>query len=1607
MTDNGAFLAEKEMALGALLMCINSQQHSVQSTAYRYLHQALNSRDFDPYQIVNKILDTRCKSHLEVYYVSKMLCVYKLALLMRLHDGIEIIRSENKEVCVVAPDFILASSSPVLNKASYNKPNSFNKDKQYRVSSEADCVKALWDQIDDLRHIKENDFEAYIGMPIELYKRLLDCEVIDIHTLSSILKDNVEVLQLYTNRILSYTKVTPLTSNFWFEFWGLLQLRLDFQTISLKEVLSGKSINELLTIKGSTTSLSLDKIGDNIAKRKVTAVCVMLQRLENENPEIDDANTIIENVNEKKNFDMLTLSRKILKSDYLRQSDMICQFSEKDAPGKSREISTLNIEFGVLSLMNEIVASKFSEQVPEDLITHSSKEEVIYRNVTNFEKEITSKDTSEVIYVNQDKSRFGPNRKNSSMLLTGLMISKDMETYNNFSYALFKSSKRKVAYPHEILKQSLDIRKIDVDSLNKQLSRVKQAHRTKEQTVYEHGFTSSVMNEILAQFYTGNAYGPSGSFFAEPVEGMAGQGIGGIISSIQHAALSRLASEFIQDNLKWRWRTFVTSDDSLTCIVYPKSDSKRVHNGIKNFISRFNYSGGLIENLGKFTASSQGNEMNGFFILNGEPIVSVWKFGIAYSSLQTSGNIGEDLLSCISKCNDLYRRGGSYYLCSILGLTLMTFVLDAYRLWSCYSFSEDLENEQLIWELPPELLGIPVIDPVTAIISPIGTRISSIRANSLNAVESLNYIRFLLESSLTSSRYDQTRREYESENMILNEHTHTVETLEGLKLGLNARLPPTVNGLIGALNRRNYDTRLAMEIGEIIKGHHGKPSQSKYNLRSILCSLTEALQIPVKHGTSSRSVFDQFKDVAHSPNHAFMKVSDNSFFPKSMKGRKLSLNDLRNFIKDTKALKEMRLRFLETINVANSFTPAVGRLLQFLVRESNRCKIVSDYMWSCNLSVNRSDYDYDESKREKSRFKNTRRRLLALYPDATNDDALYVNFDEIKAELYSRYSKNSQTLDKTLRYIVNESYGDMEEDEAIMQSENTVSRLKSLMPVRQLLYTESPAGIHDRSHDLINWLRMNAKDGFIFSTTYEISEFAMNLSKHNPVKDTLDVKDLNFDQEIYGSMFLSPPDAMEPARFGVSYNQVTDTAIRVSRDTVFKNDGLLSIEAEQLLISGRSKMKIEWGVYVSKISKLPTSTWYGNAHYRVKFKGIRSHMHGLESSYMTGYTVKRSFSKTYSHLIIMFCNNKALSTKAGSKSLKLLEDFKKDLKFGDHDTEYDSYHVLFVDKYTIFRLRLLGARTFFSIKDGEKEYFIPTIETWTLSQPSEEGLSYLMNIKEFQEAHITRIRKIWEPSKRRDIKALSSLKLPITNWTKGHEADYDEFIHTLESLDQNALNSTPIRFRLALLDVFSSFLIDGDVEGLKDFNSRYDNNDSIHDGPGASEKVVMASNIADWVLESKICFHSNYIKLYALWPKFKIYFDTAFRTFKNDDEIIEWHPSAHTLGDEENINHKLHVRDLGPASSYDINTGLHTIHDSNPKNDLKLNRLEKYLLDMIADEESASKLDDDENMRNLEKQLEEDNKNDNVEVIIPSNFMELMEQMTKDAMMKDNEEDEA
>lgn len=1557
-TDNliNMKLVDKELALGALLMCVNSQQHSIQSTAYRYLHQALNSRDFDPFQIVNKILDTRCKSVLEVYYVSRMMIVYKLALLIRLHAGIDVIRAENKEICIMAPDFLRGSSSAVLNKASYNKPNSFNKDKQYRVSSEADCVKALWDQIDDLNNILTNDREAYIGMPIDLFCALKINGLGSIDDLKSVLLANQDSLRAYTRRILHTTSMKPLVNNFWHEFWGLINLRLEIETVSMSEILSGKPINELFTIKGSTTSLKLTDLNSNLAKRKVTAMCVMLQRLEHEDSNIDDANTITNTIDSEVCFDMLSVTRKIMGSSYVRASDMICQFSEKDAPGKSREISTLNIEFGVLSLINEIVAAKASEQIPEDLITHSSKEEVIYKNVVEFEREVTSRDKYEVIYVNQDKSRFGPNRKNASMLLTALIISKDQETFNNFSFALYKSSKRKVAYPHEIVKQALDIRKVNIESINKQISNVKQAFKVPDQRIYEQGFTSKVMNEILDQYHNGNKYGPKSTFYAEPVEGMAGQGIGGIISSIQHAAMCRLASKLTRETLGWKWRTFVTSDDSLTCVVYPKGDSMKVHNGIKNYISRFNYSCGLIENLGKFTASSQGSEMNGFFMLNGEPIVSVWKFGIAYSSIQTSGNIGEDLLACISKCNDLYRKGGSYYLCCILGLSLMTFVLDAYRLWSSYLYNLNVEDISYLWTLPPEILGLPVIDPVSAIISPIGTRISSIRSERFTPDESQNYIRFLLESTLTSSKYDQVTKNYESKTLNVQPHLHLVETDEGGKFGLNARLPPTVNGLIGSLNRRSYDTRLAMEIGEIVKAHTGKSSSSRYKLDSLLCSITESLQIPVKNGTTARSVFDQFKDVAHSPNFPFLKVTENSFFDDELKGKKISLNNLRDIIKSKAVLERMETRFLNTLKVENKFKTGIGNLLKFLVMESNKCKIISDYMWSCNLVRNKTEFDYDESKSEKSRFKNTRRRLLALHPEAEGSEGLSLDFDLIRSEIFSQYYKHDHTKEKKLRYTLERGDGDMEENEAILQTDNTISRLKALLPVRQMLYTESPAGIHDRTHDMVNWLRMNAKDGHIFSTSYQVAQLAMNLDMKGRSGDNTNSEYLEFNNLVNLSIFNEPQVEGDLSLHGASYNRISGAVIRTPKETVYHYDGVTSLEMDRELIMGKSKLRLEWTPYVAKFSKLPTSTWYGNQHYRVKFKGIRSNLMNVESSYLTSFTIKTNKTHVYDHLIVVYCNNKLQSKRKGSKTQDILEIFKDSLKFENSDTPSDRYHVIYIDRYTITSLVLLGMRTFIRVIDDAGVFLLPTSDVWNLTDLTMESALSLQAMKDAQEAHLSRTKKLWVIKSNREVKDLSSLKTPITKWQKDHERDFNEFCDFLKEVQPGDFKTMTTRFKLAILDIYSSFFIDGDLKGLRDTKTNEGNNDSIHDSPGYFEKVLRADHIASWVSRCSSHIIEHICTFYKIWDKFRTYFTETFIKSGNADMINA--PVKHNeyLGDDESAYENVSIRKLGMASSvldsdFNLKEGYKEQHK--PTNS-RFNKLKEALLSMKNSQETLN-----------------------------------------------------
>jgi hypothetical protein len=80
----------------------------------------------------------------------------------------------------------------------------------------------------------------------------------------------------------------------------------------------------------------------------------------------------------------------------------LIQLSDKNQAGKSREISTLKVDYGVICILTELLAKRLSMMIPEDMITSSAKVKDVDNMVksSQYKKHVTER--VELVYANQD-----------------------------------------------------------------------------------------------------------------------------------------------------------------------------------------------------------------------------------------------------------------------------------------------------------------------------------------------------------------------------------------------------------------------------------------------------------------------------------------------------------------------------------------------------------------------------------------------------------------------------------------------------------------------------------------------------------------------------------------------------------------------------------------------------------------------------------------------------------------------------------------------------------------------------------------------------------------------------------------------------------------------------------------------------------------------------------------------------------------------------------------------------------------------------------------------------------------------------------------------------
>lgn len=1412
-----------EINLNLMTFLQNRQQFSVISTAWRYLHQALGSLDFDPVAIMAKITECTIKSQFEVLYLSRMSSIYKVALMVRVIKNINFIRSNNREVFVSAPDMFYASNLASLNVSTYSTSNTLNTQKQWRVSSEASCVLAAWEQVMNLEAVKFQDKDLWLGMDRDLFRILMSAVILNLDDLTAILRINANLITSHTLKLLSHSKASNYCSDYFFEMLTHVELRLDKGTMSAMSALGGKSIKEFLTMKGSTTCTKLESFDSNPAVRKATASIVMLARLMFENKDINSAEAILDIPEERlqENLDQYELAKKLVTSDYVKSIQPISQFSEKDAPGKDREISTLNVEFGALCLLCEKVAQPYSASIPEDLVTHSAKEWSIYKSVLSLEKRREEDDKVDVLYINQDKSKYGPNRKVNSMLLSACILSADAFTFELFEVSLNMSSRKLVCYPHELVRESLD--------LKKDLSRRIEDRRNKSRLVgmttttlpVQQGKTALVMREIYDQYITGSRWGSRGSTWVHVREGMPGQGIFTTISSISHASAQRYYSKYVAKRLAWHWQSRVTSDDSLTMIVHPKKENQIIHNGVKTLVSKMNYLMGLIENLGKMTITARKPEMCTFYMLRGEPICAIWKFLGAFCSIQTSGNLGEDLLQATAKGADLYRLGGSVFISSYLVSSLTTMTLDAYRMWSPYLKLKDKVDAtpfvEALWSGPVETFGIPAIDPICSVLSPIGPRVSSARVSGLSEEEAMNYTDMVLESSLMASKVDQEMKSTDKEGNEIGSNFIKYVTKDGVYVTTLRKMPPTVNGLIGSLYRRRHDIKVARELGKLALRYPEKTIFKGWTLLSALEHVNSSFEQPMKQGHNSRDVLMQYMEVAHSINHAFLKVSPNSFLPKEMIGKTISLATLRKSLNDPSFVSDIRSNFRHRLSIKVEFTGSISELSGFLKRQARDIISLSDFLWSSQIGANLVSSENEEFVQECGLGRLAFKRLIKL--NSISEQDKIIPYNGIRRELLERYVAPGYYTNVELKSLSLDPQGDMGEFEALAQTEVTLERLKAMIPKAMVIYSETRAGFHNKDAEITDWLTMNP------------------FHNHHLKVSSLEIQgampSLTFPSFEKGSRLPgSSDDIYRSLRYGLTQGRGTKSLVwdslnhAVKEVSGFEEAGLhlenkVPDTSWAMIYDNKAQFTISIFNVVSLCERAIKNFWYGSAHLRLKIDAYAQLRVRNEFMLFCAITTKSHYTKTYEHKLLAFPSNSCKLEDIPTEDYETLDKIFG--RFG-FSTPYSTNRLVSgLDAHAVQLIPSKSPKTIglllldYMLLNEEGEVILPLSVLARVSKPSGEALSFLDEMKYLPKtSHIEPLGN-------------NLPKVPIFAMTMESQRAWSKELRDLAKALSREDNKGEAL--ITTVDLMASFLISGDVSSLRE-NSPGDKEKELLKGTG-------------------------------------------------------------------------------------------------------------------------------------------------------------------------------
>jgi hypothetical protein len=905
--SDGPEYMKREVLVNSSGFFSNRQQVTIAMGAQRYLHQSLGGLETDYLATVKKLAGIRLRTLGETLPTLKMLGTYILGVTLKLASPKEVLRSSNLETFSVMPHLLRASSDPAINTSAYFAYLQFNVEKQWRTPYEALDVLAIWKQIDAYQSAMDTSPEMVLGFTDASMSLIRDVAMdpdraagsaTDIvralaENISRGMVDITTIIQSIGTTRLEKEKTMSFQGCNWFELMVCMDLRAEVGTLGKVEEFLGKDLMDFFSMRGAIDETEFTPLGTVRSYRKASAMVNLLARL----VDVGDKTCWPEKLAQAIEADpsiyvdlySLLLGRGCGRID----PEPLIQLSDKNQPGKGREISTLKVDYGLVCILTELLSKRLSALIPEDMITSSAKIKEVDKVVKDSYSKKHFAEGVELIFLNQDKSSFGPNKRAGSMLMMAGALSPDTLTFSVFFDAIVTSRRKTSRYPHGLIKEALrpavqrDV-KTGVPSAT--------PTTLPDWTPFDESTTTGkVMAEVSRQYHGLGKYGAAGSSWVTIPEGMPGQGIMGVSSSIAHSAVLRYMKKVVARKMGWSMEMRVTSDDSM-CAISLRSESKALFvRSARRVVAFFAALASLIENEGKFVLTAHKPEMNTIYYQGPEVIPAYWKFMNACTALHTSGNMSEDLLHCLSKGNDAVKEGASFFDGALVAAANMVQCVDAHRGWTMYfkAASEFMENtlggmsvedarRRCVVFFPPEIMGIPQIDPASSIMSPMGTRTGCALNSALSDSLSSAYCKLVALSPLRMPEAENQAYTTDSEAAVFAAAgdvwvSTQSQGREGLTM-LSTFMFKSINGVRCQLRRRKGTLRLAGEFGPYLTSSRPKIQSAgdTTSLGTLLTTMLVNLKGPISVGDADASPLLQMSDLMHSSKRRCLEVERGS-----------------------------------------------------------------------------------------------------------------------------------------------------------------------------------------------------------------------------------------------------------------------------------------------------------------------------------------------------------------------------------------------------------------------------------------------------------------------------------------------------------------------------------------------------------------------------------------------------------------------------------------------------------------------------------------------------------------------------------------------------------